>query len=394
MYEKALEVCRAGLAHHSDYLSARVLLGLLLLKCGHPKEAQEELEVVLQVSPTNLIARRALADLYRDSENLDRARKAYEEILWLVPGDREALEGLESIGAAGKAAATETDWTRSAERMEDLPAENAGQEVAPGGDKRGAGRVGRLQTFRESPFPELADVDISDPTFTRTLARLHEEQGRYQQALTTYRMILKENPDDETIRQKVKELEKGPEGKGSLSGSGSTASASLSEEKAETALERGGAREAGPDFGSDLLNVSADIDVKSWASPEPTPTGEAPKGDGPSTRSVPAGGEGARSEIEDLVKPGGESVGGAGEDWVAKLDDIAADRGDEPTVPPAVRFEEVPPPGEPARPASFPGPAAGAPSEPARESGSQPEETIRRLEEMLERIRARKEKAP
>lgn len=58
-------MCRAGLAQHPGYVSARVTLGLALIELGESDEARSILEAVLQSSPDNQTASRALAELAR-----------------------------------------------------------------------------------------------------------------------------------------------------------------------------------------------------------------------------------------------------------------------------------------------------------------------------------------
>ena len=64
-YEDAIRVCRQGLVHHPDYLSARVTLGRALLETAQFEDARNELEQVVRVAPDNLAALRALADVQR-----------------------------------------------------------------------------------------------------------------------------------------------------------------------------------------------------------------------------------------------------------------------------------------------------------------------------------------
>ncbi len=64
-YEEAVDVCRAGLARHPTYLSARVTLGRALMELERYDEAQTELEVVLDLAPDNLAAIRALAEIHQ-----------------------------------------------------------------------------------------------------------------------------------------------------------------------------------------------------------------------------------------------------------------------------------------------------------------------------------------
>lgn len=61
--EEAVAVCRAGLARHPAYLSARVTLGRALLDLRELDAAEAELQQVLALAPENLAAMRALAEL-------------------------------------------------------------------------------------------------------------------------------------------------------------------------------------------------------------------------------------------------------------------------------------------------------------------------------------------
>ena len=62
-HERAIEVCRTGLAQYPSYLSARVTLGRALTELGRLDEARAELERVLQVAPDNIAAKRAVEEL-------------------------------------------------------------------------------------------------------------------------------------------------------------------------------------------------------------------------------------------------------------------------------------------------------------------------------------------
>src|SRR5882672_8265142 len=64
-YEEAISTCRAGLAHHPTYLSARVTLGRALMELGRYKDAKIELEAVLDAASDNLAAIRGLAEIHQ-----------------------------------------------------------------------------------------------------------------------------------------------------------------------------------------------------------------------------------------------------------------------------------------------------------------------------------------
>jgi tetratricopeptide (TPR) repeat protein len=82
-FEEAIEVCRAGLARHPGYLSARVTLGRALFEVGEVESAYQELADVTRVAPENLSAVRALAEVRRRQgefpEALEQFKAAFEK---------------------------------------------------------------------------------------------------------------------------------------------------------------------------------------------------------------------------------------------------------------------------------------------------------------------------
>lgn len=109
-YEDSARVCRAGLAQHPGYVSARVTLGLSLVELGEREEARAILEGVLQSAPDNQTASRALAELAHRSRTaagpapaasdgrsthsavMDRALPELERWLAAIKADRAARE--------------------------------------------------------------------------------------------------------------------------------------------------------------------------------------------------------------------------------------------------------------------------------------------------------------
>lgn len=95
--DDAVSVCRAGLAHHPDYLSARVTLGRALVELGRLEEAQAELAVVLHSAPDNLAANRAVAEIYQRRGELNDALTHYRIALQLAQHDPELERAVERI---------------------------------------------------------------------------------------------------------------------------------------------------------------------------------------------------------------------------------------------------------------------------------------------------------
>ena len=68
-HDEAVRVCRAGLAHHPTYLSARVTLGRALLELQQYPEARTELEYVIHAAPDNLLALKCMSELQARAGN-------------------------------------------------------------------------------------------------------------------------------------------------------------------------------------------------------------------------------------------------------------------------------------------------------------------------------------
>jgi tetratricopeptide (TPR) repeat protein len=85
--QEAIDVCRAGLAIHPGYLSARVTLGRALFSMGKLEAAHAELSQVLKGAPENLAAIRGLAEIYRRQGALPDALLQYRAALRLAPND-------------------------------------------------------------------------------------------------------------------------------------------------------------------------------------------------------------------------------------------------------------------------------------------------------------------
>ena len=86
-HEESVEVCRAGLAIHPGYLSARVTLGRALIELDQLDEAQAALDLVLKSAPENLAAIRGLAEIQHRRGLLPEALAQYRAALVLARND-------------------------------------------------------------------------------------------------------------------------------------------------------------------------------------------------------------------------------------------------------------------------------------------------------------------
>ena len=87
--DEAVSLCRAGLVHHPDHLSARVTLGRALIELDQLDEAFTELTFVLDAAPGNLPATSALAEIYQRRGMMSEALVHYRRALQLTQHDTE-----------------------------------------------------------------------------------------------------------------------------------------------------------------------------------------------------------------------------------------------------------------------------------------------------------------
>src|SRR2546423_15419994 len=95
--QEAVDVCRAGLALHPGYLSARVTLGRALLELNQLDEALGELQFVLKSAPENLAAIRGIAEIYHRQGILTEALAQYRAALALAHNDPDLQQTVEEL---------------------------------------------------------------------------------------------------------------------------------------------------------------------------------------------------------------------------------------------------------------------------------------------------------
>lgn len=99
-YEDAISACRAGLATHPSYLSARVTLGRALIELNDLDAAETELQYVLQRARENLAAIRGLAEIHHRRGELGEALSFYKSALGLARHDPDLEQTVAEISRA------------------------------------------------------------------------------------------------------------------------------------------------------------------------------------------------------------------------------------------------------------------------------------------------------
>ena len=99
-HEDAIATCRAGLAIHPGYLSARVTLGRALIEVNELDAAQAELEYVLKSATENLAAIRGVAEIHHRRGELGQALGFYKAALALAKHDPDLEQTVDEISRA------------------------------------------------------------------------------------------------------------------------------------------------------------------------------------------------------------------------------------------------------------------------------------------------------
>jgi len=140
-------VCRAGLALHPSYLSARVTLGRTLVELNELEHAEEELNIVLRSAPENLAAMRGLGEIYLRRGQEVQALAQFRAALAIARNDPDLAETVADLARKlepRKPSASSEGLTQS-EFLQHLPA----APVVP---------------LRPAPIPIPAPLEPESPT--------------------------------------------------------------------------------------------------------------------------------------------------------------------------------------------------------------------------------------
>lgn len=144
LFQDAVDVCRAGLAIHPTYLSARVTLGRALVELQQLEDAQQELEQVLASAPENLAAIRGLADVYHRRGALPEALAQYRAALAIAKHDPDLEQTVTDL-------ARQVEPKKPTHAVEGLSLDQVAQELS------------FLVPPPPPPAPEIAGAGLSRP---------------------------------------------------------------------------------------------------------------------------------------------------------------------------------------------------------------------------------------
>lgn len=130
--EEAVAICRAGLAHHPNYLTARVTLGRALIELEQLDDAFAELTFVLAAAPDHLVAIRALAEIYQRRGMMREALVHYRRALDIAQYDTGLSKTVRQIEDAVAPAAPTPPAPATIEELFDFDALLAQLDSKPG----------------------------------------------------------------------------------------------------------------------------------------------------------------------------------------------------------------------------------------------------------------------
>ena len=100
--DRAIDLCKAGLERHPDYVSAHIVFARCLIDQKNDAGASDVFRKVLALDPENVLALRILAEIAERGGRFDEAAEWLGRLLAADPMNGDAAEGL--VRAKGKAA--------------------------------------------------------------------------------------------------------------------------------------------------------------------------------------------------------------------------------------------------------------------------------------------------
>jgi tetratricopeptide (TPR) repeat protein len=216
--EEAIELCRKGLQFHPDYASGHVVLGKCYQDRGDLEEARGAFREALTLDSGNVLVLKNLGDITFRQGDLEAAAEHYQRILELDAGNAEVREVLEELKTA-QDEHPQADPPKELSAVTEVPVFGEQLSEPPDGVSRPAVEEPSADFEGEEPklSPEETELlrDEEDEESgkglprgmaTVTLAEVYFQQGLLDQAIETYQKVLRHQPDDEAVKDRLAEL--------------------------------------------------------------------------------------------------------------------------------------------------------------------------------------------
>jgi tetratricopeptide (TPR) repeat protein len=189
MLDQAEVILREGLSNHPKYCAAKALLGEVFYKKGNLRDAQNQLEEVVEIVPDNIKAHKLLIEVYKRNGLQDRYER---ELMTLKMIDQEERtysgRGHIETRLAEDFVERNKPNTYNKEEIETIKAEDS-DEVS---------EEKKLNDFKGEDKEEIV---------TATLAELYFSQGFIEKSIEIYNKLLIQQPDREKWAQRLRQIQ-------------------------------------------------------------------------------------------------------------------------------------------------------------------------------------------
>jgi tetratricopeptide (TPR) repeat protein len=235
----AVELCQKGLKHYPNYASGCVVLGHCYLDLGALDDAGEAFRRVLALDSEHILALNRLGDILFQQGKLEEASEHYQRALQLDPANSDiktVVTKLEEQQREGSGVEPEPKPEQEPEPVpESQPADELEREiplvteVPVFGDQvvkpeeslaellENEGSSVSPQEIEAQFSPEETELLRNQPEedagkgpprgmATTTLAEIYFQQGLLDKAVETYQKVVRQRPEDQAARDRLKEL--------------------------------------------------------------------------------------------------------------------------------------------------------------------------------------------
>ncbi len=173
---KAIKILNEGLSKNKDNITAKYLLGKTYYNSWMIDNAKTHLEEVLRLCPDNLGAAKIIIEIYKSEEHIGKALAVINNILNYYPSNKDLLNLRDKLASDLNAKSIEA-FSPSNTR--------ANQDSQNSAD----------------------DSGIRNSLTSKTIAELYMKQGLLKDAILELKRIFDENPNDDSIREKISKLQ-------------------------------------------------------------------------------------------------------------------------------------------------------------------------------------------
>ena len=192
--ERGLEILERGLERHPEYMSAHIVHARCLMDLGRQEKAVAAWSRVLELDPQNLVALRALAELAIAAGDRVVARTWAERLLHVDPLNEEAARLV-------------------AETAPDIPSRADLDTVDAAAERESVDATGD-----PAADPDESGTSRHSGMITETMADLYVRQGLYEEAAYIYWELVKRQPADPNLRERLAQAQALASGESKIEG--------------------------------------------------------------------------------------------------------------------------------------------------------------------------------